>query len=78
MKEPDASPAGITTGDIIAIQRFFLGMTTGTGNVGKYSFTPSSRSYSLLFSDQTGRITMRSSSVTLLFHSRYLDLFFVI
>lgn len=50
-----ASPAGITTVDVIAIQRFFLGMTTGTGNVGKYGFTPASRSYSLLFSDQTNQ-----------------------
>jgi hypothetical protein len=50
-----ASPAGITTADVIAIQRFFLGLTTGIGNVGQYSFTPASRSYSLLFSDQTGQ-----------------------
>ena len=50
-----AAPAGITTADVIAIQRFFLGLTTGIGNVGKYSFTPASRSYSLLFSDQTAQ-----------------------
>ena len=50
-----ASPTGVTTADAIAIQRFFLGLTTGTGNVGHYSFTPASRSYSLLFSDQTGQ-----------------------
>jgi hypothetical protein len=50
-----ASPAGITTADVIAIQRFFLGFSTGIGNVGKYSFTPASRSYPLLFSDQTGQ-----------------------
>jgi hypothetical protein len=50
-----ASPAGITTADVIAIQRFYLGLTTGIGNVGQYNFTPASRSYSLLFSDQTAQ-----------------------
>lgn len=50
-----ANPAGITTGDVIATQRFFLGLSTGIGNVGQYSFTPVNRSYSVLFNNQTGQ-----------------------
>jgi hypothetical protein len=51
-----ATPFGtINTADVIAIQRFFLGLSTGIGNVGKYSFIPSSLSYSPLTSDQTGQ-----------------------
>jgi hypothetical protein len=45
--------ASINTLDVIAIQRFFLGQTTGTANVGKYQFTPASRSYSPPGSNQT-------------------------
>ena len=41
--------------DVIAIQRFFLGSSAGTSNVGKYQFSPASRSYPGLFSDQTGQ-----------------------
>jgi hypothetical protein len=48
-----APPVGITTADIIAIQRFFLALSTGIGNVGKYQFSPVSRSYSPLVTDQT-------------------------
>ena len=50
-----AAPAGINTVDVIAVQRFFLGLTTGIGNVGKYGFTPTSRSYTPLTSNQTGQ-----------------------
>ena len=35
----------VNTVDVVAIQRFFLAFTTGTANVGKYSFTPTNRSY---------------------------------
>lgn len=42
----------VDTVDVIAIQRFFLGLTTGIANVGKYKFTPASRVYSPLVSDQ--------------------------
>src|SRR5205814_2593908 len=45
----------VNTVDIVAIQRFFLGATTGTANVGKYQFTPSSRTYSAIASNQTGQ-----------------------
>jgi len=50
-----AAPAGINTVDVIAIQRFFLVLSTGIGNVGKYSFTPASRSYSPLTTPQTAQ-----------------------
>src|SRR5439155_10570477 len=43
-----APPVGITTQDVIAIQRFFLTLSTGIGNVGKYSFTPTNRTYTPL------------------------------
>jgi hypothetical protein len=45
----------VTTVDVIAIQRFFLGLSTGTANVGKYKFTPASRTYPGLTSDQTAQ-----------------------
>ena len=41
--------------DVVAIQRFFLGITTGTANVGKYKFTPASRTYPGVVSDQTAQ-----------------------
>jgi len=41
--------------DVIAIQRFFLGLTTGIANAGKYSFTPASRTYLGLVSNQAGQ-----------------------
>jgi len=43
----------INTIDVIAIQRFFLGLSTGIANVGKYEFTPVSRTYSEVVSNQT-------------------------
>jgi hypothetical protein len=45
----------INTVDVIAIQRFFLGLATGTANAGNYKFTPASRNYSGITSDQTGQ-----------------------
>jgi hypothetical protein len=47
--------AVVNTIDVIAIQRFFLGMTTGTANVGRYQFSPASRTYSGITSDQPGQ-----------------------
>ena len=40
---------------LLLIQRFFLGLSTGIANTGKYQFTPASRSYSPLISNQTGQ-----------------------
>jgi len=45
----------INTVDVIAIQRFFLGSSIGIANTGKYSFSPASRSYPALSSDQTNQ-----------------------
>jgi hypothetical protein len=45
----------INTVDVIAIQRFFLGQVTGTANVGKYQFTPTSLSYLGIVTDQTAQ-----------------------
>jgi hypothetical protein len=45
----------VNTADLIAIQRFALGLTFGTANVGKYQFTPASRSYTGLTSNQTAQ-----------------------
>lgn len=47
-----AAPPGISTVDIIAVQRFFLHFTNGIGNVGKYNFDPLNRSYSTLTRSQ--------------------------
>jgi hypothetical protein len=46
---------GVDTVDVIAIQRFFLGASTGIANVGKYQFSPPSRSYPGIVSDQTAQ-----------------------
>ena len=45
----------VSTIDAIAIQRFFLSFTTGTANVGKYSFSPTNRSYPALAGNQTAQ-----------------------
>jgi hypothetical protein len=45
----------VTTVDVIAIQRFFLGFANGTGNVGKYQFSPVNRTYSGIFANQTNQ-----------------------
>ena len=42
----------INTVDVIAIQRFFLGLTTGIANTGHYQFSPSSRTYVGIVTDQ--------------------------
>jgi hypothetical protein len=46
---------GVDTVDVIAIQRFFLGLSTGIANTGKYQFTPANRSYVGLLANQTGQ-----------------------
>jgi hypothetical protein len=46
---------GIDTVDVIAIQRFFLGLSTGIANTGKYKFAPVNRSYVGLVTNQTGQ-----------------------
>jgi len=45
----------VNTVDAIAIQRFYLGLTTGTANVGQYRFNPLSRTYTGVGSNQTGQ-----------------------
>jgi len=45
----------VNTVDVIAIQRFYLGMSTGIANVGKYQFTPASRTYPGMVTDQTNQ-----------------------
>jgi hypothetical protein len=47
--------AAVNTVDVIAIQRFYLGLSTGTANTGKYQFTPTSRTYPGLRSNQAGQ-----------------------
>ena len=47
--------SSVNTVDVIAIQRFFLGLSTGIANVGKYKFTPVNRSYLNLMSNQTAQ-----------------------
>jgi hypothetical protein len=43
----------VTTQDVIAVQRFFNGLTNAIANVGKYKFTPASRTYSGITTNQT-------------------------
>ena len=45
----------ITTADVVAIQRFALGLSTGIANTGKYQFSPVSRSYPGIASNQTAQ-----------------------
>src|SRR5439155_27168202 len=45
----------VNTVDVIAIQRFFLGLSTGIANVGKYQFIPANRTYPGVISDQTAQ-----------------------
>ena len=47
--------ATVNTIDVVATQRFFLGFTTGTANVGKYSFSPTNRSYPAVAGNQTAQ-----------------------
>jgi hypothetical protein len=46
---------GVDTVDVVATQRFFLNYSTGIANVGKYKFTPVSRSYSAVVTTQAGQ-----------------------
>jgi len=41
--------------DVIAVQRFFLVLSTGIANTGKYQFNPVNRSYPGIVIDQTGQ-----------------------
>ena len=45
----------VNTVDVIAIQRFFLGLSTGIANTGKYKFTPVNRTYTAIVTNQTGQ-----------------------
>jgi len=45
----------VNTQDVIAVQRFFNGFTNAIANVGKYKFTPASRTYMGVFTNQTGQ-----------------------
>jgi hypothetical protein len=47
--------SSVNTADVIAVQRFFLGLISGIGNVGHYNFDPTNRSYSVLFNNQTAQ-----------------------
>ena len=46
---------GVNTVDVIAVQRFFLGLSTGIANTGAYRFTPASRTYSGVVTNQTAQ-----------------------
>ena len=41
--------------DVVAIQRFSIGLATGIANVGKYKFTPVSRTYTGLVNNQSAQ-----------------------
>jgi len=45
----------VNTVDVIAIQRFFLGFSTGIANTGKYQFGPPSRTYTGIITNQTAQ-----------------------
>jgi hypothetical protein len=45
----------VNTQDVIAVQRFFTGQTTAIANVGKYKFTPVSRTYTGTTTNQTAQ-----------------------
>ena len=45
----------VTTQDVIAVQRFFSGLSPATANVGKYKFTPASRNYTGITTNQTAQ-----------------------
>ena len=52
---PPGGNGTINATDVLAIQKFFLGFTSGFANVGKYKFTPVSRSYSAVVTTQAGQ-----------------------
>jgi hypothetical protein len=45
----------VDTRDVTAIQRFYVGQSTGIGNVGKYQFIPASRTYPGVNGNQTAQ-----------------------
>ena len=45
----------VNTQDVIAVQRFFDGFTSGIANTGKYQFTPVNRTYPGIVSSQTAQ-----------------------
>ena len=45
----------VNTQDVIAVQRFFSGFTNAIANVGKYKFTPASRTYTGITTNQTAQ-----------------------
>lgn len=45
----------VDTVDVTAVVRFFLGQTTGIGNVGKYHFTPTNRTCTGVLTNQTAQ-----------------------
>ena len=47
--------AGVNTVDVVAVQRFAIGLSTGIANIGKYQFTPTNRTYTGVVSNQTGQ-----------------------
>jgi len=47
--------SSVDTVDVIAIQRFSLGLTTGIANTGKYNCTPANRTYSAIVTNQNGQ-----------------------
>ena len=47
--------SSVNTVDVVAIQRFFLGLSTGIANTGKYQFNPANRTYMGIMSNQTGQ-----------------------
>lgn len=42
----------VDTVDVTGINRFYLGQSTGIGNTGRYKFTPASRTYTGVFTNQ--------------------------
>ena len=47
--------SGVNTVDVVAVQRFAIGLSTGTANTGKYQFTPTNRTYTGVVSNQTAQ-----------------------
>jgi hypothetical protein len=45
----------VDTLDVLGVQRFYLGFSTGTFNTGKYKFNPVSRSYPGIVGNQTAQ-----------------------
>ena len=47
--------SAVNTIDMVAMQRFYLGQSTGIANTGQYLFSPASRSYPGTVANQTGQ-----------------------